>query len=105
MLCEKKEYKSYRDAMKDVVGMNKKYKQKFRPYECSECGLFHIATLHKNTIRGKKDLKYPIKINEIHYHRQVIKVKHVNQKIRPIQIATEKIISDEMAEKLKLLFE
>lgn len=105
MICEKKEYKSYKDAMKDVVGMNKKYKQKFRPYACGECGLFHIATLHKNTIRGKKDLKYPIKINEIKYKKaSKIKVKRIAQKTRSLEVATEKIMSSEMADKLKLLF-
>ena len=105
MICEKKEYQSYKDAMRDVVGMNKKYKQKFRPYQCKECGLFHITTIHKNTIRGKKDLKYPIKINEIHYYKREKIVVRKPKKARSIELATDKIMSTEMAVKLKLLFE
>jgi hypothetical protein len=105
MICEKKEYQSYKDAMRDVVGMNKKYKQKVRPYQCKECGLFHITTIHKNTIRGKKDSKYPIKINEIRYHkREKLKTKQP-KKARSIELATDKIMSPEMVNKLKLLFE
>ena len=105
MICDKKGYQNRKEGMNDLVGMNKKYKQKFKLYECDKCGLLHIATIHKNTIRGKKDLKYPIKIIEIHYKREKIIVRKPKNKTRSFEVATEKIMSSEMADKLRLLFE
>jgi hypothetical protein len=106
IVCDKKMYHSYKEGMKEAVGMSKKYKQKYRIYKCNECGLFHLSTIHKSTLNQARNTKYPMKVTSIHYEIKQKQVRRIPKKLKQIagNIATSKLISSEMAEKLKLLF-
>jgi hypothetical protein len=104
MICEKKGYPTHKAAMSDAVGMSKKYKQKYGVYKCDQCSLFHLRTIHKTFLYEIKKDKYPLKVTDIHYEKKELKKTKKFKKFQPkIKIATRKLISNEMAEKLKQL--
>lgn len=56
MICDKITYTSINDARAAASGMNKQKGYRLRAYNCTECGLFHLATeqkVKKNSIRKK----------------------------------------------------
>lgn len=107
MICDKKSYPTHKAAMSDAVGMSKKYKQKYGVYKCDHCGSFHIRTLNKTFLYKLKKDKYPLKVTDIHYEKKEPTKTKKTKKFKTFQpkmkIANTKLISSEMAEKLKLL--
>lgn len=105
MECDKKSYKIYSDGIKDLVGISKRKKQKFRLYKCDKCGNFHIATVHVKNVSNnvkKKVEKYPVKIDikkeepEGWTKKRLVKNKH-----KTVPLATSKLISKEQADNLR----
>ena len=63
MICDKRSYDSAKDGHDDLAGLRQRNRRhKFSVYKCAFCGLYHITTVTKNTLRPNRKNKYPIEI-------------------------------------------
>ena len=63
MECDKRSYKSAKDAHDDLMGLRQRNgRHKFSMYKCTQCGYYHITTVTKRTLRPNRKDKYPIEI-------------------------------------------
>lgn len=62
-MCEKNQYPTYKEAIKAIVSLKRRQKNRhqYRPYKCPQGPHFHIATITKNLRTPKKMNKYPLK--------------------------------------------
>ena len=78
MYCDKRSYETAKDAHEDLTGLRERNKRhKFSMYKCPICGLYHITTVTKKTLRPNRKEKYPI---EIPQREQKTKVKSKKKK-------------------------
>lgn len=71
IICDKVGYHTKSLAKNANTGISSKGHDSMKVYKCKRCGLFHLATSGKS--KTKKTLwmkhpKYPLKIEDIHYH-------------------------------------
>lgn len=106
MICEKIKYDSYKEAIAAVISVTKKGKHKMSAYKCDHCFGFHLTTINKKTLYpSSKDSKYPLKKEDYKPNKkEKFSNKNKFNKQEPTKIinpSTEKLISKELAEKLK----
>jgi hypothetical protein len=80
MTCDKIQYDSHGDAMRQVPHLNDKKhskKHKYRAYLC-ECGKWHITTITKNQARPQKKQKYRYRYEG--KHNQLTRIKRKSKK-------------------------
>lgn len=95
MICEKEGYHTERETTEKCISLKRKSKYKYAAYKCKLCGLFHIRTIHKKSLK-----------NRIFPHEKQSPPKNPlpkESKAMAIPYATEKMLSKEQAQALKNL--
>lgn len=108
MICEKSTYDSYKQAVRAIVGISARTKEKYKAYGCPHCSGFHITTIHRNKLeKPAKDQKYKLDINNIP-KKAVVKAAKPHQSRSPAKRfqpkpTENKMLSPEQAAFLKQL--
>jgi hypothetical protein len=101
-VCDKISYPNHQAAQNAIIGNNKRKKRSLHSYKCKECGLYHLASNGKRksikNLRSKEILLSQVKIPKP-------KKSKGRGKQQSKELATEKLLSKEMVQMLKLLIE
>jgi hypothetical protein len=104
MICDKLPYKDHKEAQDHLQSVRKKCRkgQLFRTYKCTQCGMYHVTTVHKSTLHKEKDPKYPLVIPPKHEIKlpKMKKPKEINRLYVQVK-ASVKIFTPEQANILK----
>lgn len=100
MTCDKLEYPTYALALAAAKAINARDNEQLHPYKCDGCGLYHNATRGKR--HGIRNIYKPSSVT------LQLKAKQVAPAPAPrkiLHLATQPVISKEMATHLKRLIE
>jgi predicted RNA-binding Zn-ribbon protein involved in translation (DUF1610 family) len=104
-MCEKIAYKSKTIAKHASTGLSIKGKDSMQVYKCTDCGQFHLTTRGKSKTKQTFWMtrqKYPIKLEDIHYHEHTLPKRERVKAAGTINMASSfKLLSPEMARSLK----
>lgn len=96
MICDKVAYDKPGDAAEHLASLSKRKKGKFSVYKCPLCGKYHKTTASKKSLK-----KYIVGVEP----PKMPKEKRTAPSQKPVPLATEKLISKELAQHLKRLVE
>jgi hypothetical protein len=105
-VCDKIAYPTHKQAQDAIVGSNKRNKVSLYSYKCKECKQFHLATNGKKKwIKNLRDKQIHLTHIKIHTPTPKKIKNKLQHKQKNLELATEKLLSNEMVTKLKLLIE
>lgn len=61
-MCDKEPYHSLAEARQTAHGMSRQHNQTMEPYQCNECGGWHLRTAGKRK-RKRNNNKYPFRFH------------------------------------------